>query len=278
MEYQFVQMLLTDVGQWVANGRRRCDLYTDELLDQAKEFVRLNEVSRDVWDFVEAGIVFQTEQRIASSITSIIRHDMRGVLDTIIGFSRIILKGIHGPLAPDHAQDVTAIHQGGRRLQDFLDIMIENSKLENGEIKLQSEPINLIELVDQLMEKVKHERAQRSLRTGVIVAAQSDLADVMGDRYYTRLALQCLLVVMAAQDQSVPMIDVIQDDDGIQISCSNCMFREGEIDEIQGAGYKIFPHPLQLTRRLMQMQGWDFSIQPEGDDSYEIRLDHPISI
>lgn len=271
-----MQMLMADAGRWVANGRNRSDLYTNELLNQAKEFTRLNEVTQDVWDFVEAGIVLQTEQRVARSITSAIRHDMRGILDTVTGFSKIILKGIHGPLAPDHAQDVTAIHEGGRRLRDFLDVMIENAKLEVGEIKLEDETINLVDLVEQTMEKVKQERAQRSLPTGVILAAQSNLPDIEGDRYHTRLALQCLLEVVAAQDTSMPMIDMTQDTDWIQISCSNCLLREDEIDEIQGATYKIFPHPLQLTRRLVQMQGWSFSIQPEAGESYEISLNFPI--
>jgi hypothetical protein len=273
-----MQTLLSDVQRWAANGRSRDDLYTSEQLNRAKDFTRLNEVSQDVWDFIEAGIVFQAEQRVASSITPTIRHDMRGFLDTVTGFSRIILKGIHGPLAPEHARDVMAIHEGGRRLRDFLDVMVENAKLEVGEVTIEVEAIDLIELVEQTMEKVKQGRAQHSLPTEVVVAAQSNLPEVEGDRYHTRLALQCLFEVVAAQDTPMSIVDVTQDTDRIQISCSDCMLREDEIDEIQGAAYKVFPHPLQLARRLIQKQGGGFSIQPEAGDGYEISLGFPLQV
>jgi len=276
LNHQIPPTLTTDAQYWVLNGKPRDYLYTGERLDQAKAYTRQFEVSQDVWDFVEAGIVLQTEQRVASSITSTIRHDLRGILNTITGFSRIILKGIHGPLAPDHAQDVTAIHDGGHRLQDFLDVMIENAKLAVGEVELQAETIDLVEMVEQLLDKVRQERAQQSLPTGVIFAAQSNLSGIKGDRYHTRLAFQCLLGVVSAQETPMPMIDITQDDDWIQISCSNCLLREDEIDEIEGTTYKIFPHPLQIARRLVQMQGWHFSIQPEAGESYEICLNFPI--
>ncbi|MCZ7545272.1 MAG: hypothetical protein M5R40_17900 [Anaerolineae bacterium] len=59
-------------------------------------------------------------------------HDFRTPLNSIIGFSRVILKGIDGPINDVQAEDLTSVHDGGQQLLAMFNEVIDMAKLETG--------------------------------------------------------------------------------------------------------------------------------------------------
>jgi signal transduction histidine kinase len=75
-----------------------------------------------------------SEQRTPNTaqVVASIAHDLRSLLNAVIGFSRVMLKGIDGPLAEMQATDLQAIHASGQAMLEMVDDIIDLAKAEAG--------------------------------------------------------------------------------------------------------------------------------------------------
>lgn len=74
-------------------------------------------------------------------------HDMRAPLNAIIGFSRVILKGIDGPLTDLQEQDLTAIYEGGQKLLNFINDVFNIEKSEADVLDVEAKDFDLAALI-----------------------------------------------------------------------------------------------------------------------------------
>ncbi|MFQ5577007.1 MAG: response regulator, partial [Anaerolineae bacterium] len=106
---------------------------------------------------ISNALAYQEQQDIAEKLREVDRlktqflanmsHELRTPLNSIIGFSRVILKGIDGPLTELQKTDLTSIHQSGKHLLDLINNILDLSKIEAGKLELSFEPVNLKTLI-----------------------------------------------------------------------------------------------------------------------------------
>lgn len=94
----------------------------------------------------------QTMRRKFLSTTS---HDMRSPLNAVIGFSRIIVKGVDGPVTDLQTQDLTTIHESGKSLLKMIDDVFSIDKIEAGSISLDAKTFDLADVIDSAIETVQ---------------------------------------------------------------------------------------------------------------------------
>jgi signal transduction histidine kinase len=70
-------------------------------------------------------------------------HELRTPLNSIIGFSRVILKGIDGPTTPAQEEDLQSIYTNGQQLLMLINEILDMAKIEAGKMTLNFETINL---------------------------------------------------------------------------------------------------------------------------------------
>ncbi len=78
-------------------------------------------------------------------------HELRTPLNSIIGFSRVILKGIDGEINDIQRQDLTSIYNSGQHLLGLINDVLDISKIEAGKMELQFDDVNIIELINSVM-------------------------------------------------------------------------------------------------------------------------------
>ncbi len=78
-------------------------------------------------------------------------HELRTPLNSIIGFSRVILKGIDGPLTEMQKADLTSIHGSGQHLLGLINNILDLSKIEAGKMELNPEEIDMGPIIKQVM-------------------------------------------------------------------------------------------------------------------------------
>jgi CheY-like chemotaxis protein len=78
-------------------------------------------------------------------------HELRTPLNSIIGFSRVILKGIDGPVTKLQEQDLTAIYNAGQHLLSLINNILDLSKVEAGKMEFNIEEVDLAELIENMM-------------------------------------------------------------------------------------------------------------------------------
>ena len=68
--------------------------------------------------------------RLKTQFLANMSHELRTPLNSIIGFSRVILKGIDGPLTEMQETDLSAIHHSGQHLLGLINDILDLSKIE----------------------------------------------------------------------------------------------------------------------------------------------------
>jgi signal transduction histidine kinase/CheY-like chemotaxis protein len=74
--------------------------------------------------------------KLKSQFLANMSHELRTPLNSIIGFSRVILKGIDGPISDLQKQDLTAINSAGQHLLQLINDVLDISKIEAGKMEL----------------------------------------------------------------------------------------------------------------------------------------------
>jgi len=90
--------------------------------------------------------------KLKSQFLANMSHELRTPLNSIIGFSRVILKGIDGPVNDVQQQDLTAIHNAGTHLLELINDVLDVSKIEAGKMELAfDDEVSLPVVIDSAM-------------------------------------------------------------------------------------------------------------------------------
>ena len=89
--------------------------------------------------------------RVKSQFLANISHELRTPLNSIIGFSRVILKGIDGPINDTQKQDLNAIYNSGQHLLRLINDILDLSKIEAGKMEMSFSDVNLVDMINSVM-------------------------------------------------------------------------------------------------------------------------------
>jgi len=89
--------------------------------------------------------------RLKTQFLANMSHELRTPLNTIIGFSRVILKGIDGPITEQQRVDLTSIYNNGQHLLGLINDILDISRIEAGKLELIFEPVDLRQIIDGVM-------------------------------------------------------------------------------------------------------------------------------
>jgi PAS domain S-box-containing protein len=92
--------------------------------------------------------------KLKSQFLANMSHELRTPLNSIIGFSRVILKGIDGPTTDLQQQDLLAIHNSGQHLLGLINDILDISRIEAGKMELTFDEVNLPDLITSVMSTV----------------------------------------------------------------------------------------------------------------------------
>ena len=81
--------------------------------------------------------------QLKSQFLANMSHELRTPLNSIIGFSRVILKGIDGPITDIQQQDLTAIYNSGQHLLGLINDILDLARIEAGKMELNFEEVHI---------------------------------------------------------------------------------------------------------------------------------------
>jgi GAF domain-containing protein/CheY-like chemotaxis protein len=93
----------------------------------------------------------QEMDKLKTQFLANMSHELRTPLNSIIGFSRVILKGIDGPLTELQKTDLTSIYNSGQHLLGLINNILDLSKIEAGKMELNFEETEIEPIVKTVM-------------------------------------------------------------------------------------------------------------------------------
>lgn len=107
--------------------------------------------------------------RLKSQFLANMSHDLRSPLNSILGFSELLLTGIDGELTPEQRAMVQPIYQNGRELLQQIDDILDTAKIEASRLEIHPEPTPITTLVNRSIHGAK-KRQQHEVEYAVQVS------------------------------------------------------------------------------------------------------------
>ena len=150
---------------------------------------------------LENAILYEEQQKTAEELRELdtlknqflanMSHELRTPLNSIIGFSRVILRGIDGPITDLQEQDLTAIYNSGQHLLGLINDILDLSRIEAGKMELHFDEVNIESVITSVLSTGKGLVKEKpvDLRSNI----EHDLPVVWGDQTRLRQILLNLI-------------------------------------------------------------------------------------
>jgi signal transduction histidine kinase len=164
-----------DLGELVFDTRQDGQPWTDEdralaeavsqQLAVALQDARSNQLTQN------ALAEMREADRLKTQFLANMSHELRTPLNSIIGFSRVILKGIDGPITSQQEEDLKAIYNAGQHLLGLINDVLDLSKIEAGKVELAFSEVDLNDVLRGVMSTAE------GLVQGKEIALVTDIPD-----------------------------------------------------------------------------------------------------
>ncbi|MCX8011130.1 MAG: PAS domain S-box protein, partial [Ignavibacteria bacterium] len=137
------------------NKKKSGEIYTEEIVispikDDKQKIISFVAIKRDVTDRIraeeeltKAKVKAEVSDRIKSNFLSMMSHEVRTPLNVILGFIDIIRVSIPKDVFPEKEHFFETIQRNSKRLMNLIDDMIDISRIESNEMKLNFEAKNV---------------------------------------------------------------------------------------------------------------------------------------
>ncbi len=90
-------------------------------------------------------------------------HELRTPLNSIIGFSDMLLSGLVGELDPEHDRQISMINNSGKHLLELVNDVLDLSRIDSGNARVEPEEFELMPLLDSVIESVRPQAEGKGL-------------------------------------------------------------------------------------------------------------------
>jgi signal transduction histidine kinase/CheY-like chemotaxis protein len=215
---------------------------------------------------------------LKSEFLAMVSHELRTPLTAIIGYSRLLMRQVHGQLTPKQLEHQEAIFRGAQRLSDLINDLLDVSRLEAGRIELAPRPTDVALIVEQAAAVVSVAAQARQIR--ITSALPPDMSAATADP--TRLQQILVNLIGNAVKFSAPggsvrvtggryreQLWVAVEDDGVGIA-------KEELARIWDPFYQV-EAPLRrrhggsglglaIVRRLVELHGGVVRAESDGEN------------
>jgi signal transduction histidine kinase len=205
-------------------------------------------------------------------------HELRTPLNAIIGYSEILQEEVEEAGQDRLTPDLRKIEHSGRHLLGLINEVLDLSKIEAGKLELNTEPVNLARLIDEVIGTAGQLAEKNNNR--LVVEAQENVGSLVADPMRLRQILLNLLsnACKFTQEGEVALrarrvaagrdwIEFAVSDTGIGMTAEQQakLFQDfTQADSLTARRYGGTGLGLALSRKLARMMGGDVMVTSEA--------------
>jgi len=193
-------------------------------------------------------------------------HDLKTPLNSVIGFTKVVLKGIDGPINETQETDLGTAFAAGQRTLALLSYLVEIARLNSGRLIIDRNECDGIELITEVTNRWKAQNPSKPLH------ADLNLADPVFklDKVQTRQIVSHLLNLAALRitDGTVTLF-VTDSEDTLSIRIQSNGKKNADKFEMDTAMIHF------ITRSLVSLHGGRMDEPSETDDGLLVNFSLP---
>lgn len=129
--------------------------------------------------------------RLKSAFLANMSHELRTPMNSIIGYTDLLLDGIDGPINEEQAKSLQKVISNARHLLQLINDILDTSKIESGKIELNLKELDLKNVVETVASTLQPSMAKKGLR--LVISFDEGLPHIYADEDKVRQILMNLL-------------------------------------------------------------------------------------
>jgi len=159
-------------------------------------------------------------------------HDLKTPLNAIIGFTKVVIKGIDGPINEAQTADLTTASNGGQRMLTLINNLVEMARLNKGQVTLIRKECNIAELIKDAADRWKIQNRTLPLTTNITIAEPTFNVD----SHHLRNVIANMLTYAAIRvTEGTLSLSASDDDQGIIVRIQSAGNKAGDKSEMDSA-------------------------------------------
>ncbi|HVE71133.1 MAG TPA: response regulator [Thermoanaerobaculia bacterium] len=233
---------------------------------EAQERAELQELTRVTKQLADANRRIQEANNLKSQFLANMSHELRTPMNSIIGFSEILVERLDGKVEPKHLGFLRHIHTSGTHLLGIINDVLDLSKVEAGKMEIFPEYFSVAPVVESVCQVMRGmTRAQQK----IVVDVAPDLPQIETDLAKFKQVLFNLvsnavkfsppdrpIVLRAFVDEGTLHVSVR--DEGIGIASEHHEMIFEEFRQVDGSVRREFGGTglgLALVKKFVELQG-----------------------
>ncbi len=193
-------------------------------------------------------------------------HDLKTPLNAIIGFSRVVVKGMDGPINETQAADLTTVFNGGQRMLAVMNHLVDMARLNNGHTKLSLDECDMTNLISRTAERWQAQNPTKTLTTEISV---STLIFNVDDIRLSQVIADLLTYAAIRVTEGSLTLSAKEDVDGLNITIQSFGEKSHDKSEMDSAMLGF------ISTALIKLHGGKMEAIEETEDGMLIRFSLP---
>ena len=237
------------------------------------ELVRQNELLR------RQAMELEQASSLKSQFLANMSHEFRTPLNAILGYTSMLLKGVLGPLTPEHTEGLTRVDSNSRHLLGIINDILDISRIEAGRMPLRITRFRLATLVAEVLAELEPIIVQSDL--AIATALDPRLPPVRTDRQKLKQIILNLLTnavkftphgavtVSAMPSEDPPGIAISVADTGVGIAAADQARIFEDFQQADNSPTRTYGGAglgLSICNRLVIMLGGHINVESKLDE------------
>ena len=184
-------------------------------------------------------------------------HDLKTPLNAVIGFTKLVIKGIDGPINEVQNTDLTTAFNGGQRMLALVSQLVEIARLNNSNLPLSRTENNLATLISETAERWKTQNPAKPLTTDIQIASPTHSVDPQQMRQV--IAYLLTFAAIRVTEGSVSL-SATENEQGLNVSIQSTGKKAVDKSEMDSAMLGF------ITNSLIKLHGGNMGEPLETDD------------
>jgi len=239
--------------------------------------------------------VAEKTNRAKSDFLANMSHELRTPLNSVIGFSEVLQDQIFGPINEKQTEYLNNILTSGRHLLSLINDILDLSKVESGNMKLELSTFSLRETVEASLMMLREKAMKSGIELRMELAHQTDV-NILADQRKLKQIFYNLISNAVKFTSTGGFIDVsaVRDGDFIEVTVADTGLGVKEedipklfhpftqLESVYTKQYEGTGLGLALTRQLVELHGGRVWVKSEfgagSKFSFTIPLDREVQV